>query len=85
MAWSLKGMTEILPKVSAKSVEFHNARGDFEKWAEKSLQDKPLAAQLKKVRLSRLKGERLAEAVAKVVKERFDELSTQVEATTRNF
>jgi alpha-amylase len=82
-AWSLKGIVETLRKVNAKSVEFHNTRGDFEKWAEKSLQDKTLAGQFKKIRLSRLKGEQLTEAVIKVAKERFDELSMQTQTTIR--
>jgi alpha-amylase len=76
MAWSLKGLIEALRRVSAKSVEFHNARGDFEKWAEKSLRDMMLMQRLKKIRLSKLKGEALPRAIIKVVKERSDELSS---------
>jgi hypothetical protein len=85
MAWSLIGLEKALRKVSVKSVEFHNARGDFEMWAEKSLHDKTLAGQLKKVRVSRPKGETLVEAVAKIIKERFEELSKQAQAATRYF
>jgi alpha-amylase len=85
MAWSLTGLEKALRKVSVKSVEFHNARGDFEMWAEKSLHDKTLAGQLKKVRVSRPKGETLVEAVAKIIKERFEELSKQAQAATRYF
>ena len=85
MAWSLIGLEKALRKVSVKSVEFHNARGDFEMWAEKSLHDKTLAGQLKKVRVSRPKGETLVEAVAKIIKERFEELSKQAQVATRYF
>jgi hypothetical protein len=84
-AWSLKGLAEALRKANLKSVEFHNARGDFEKWAEASLGDKTLAEKLKKVRLSKLNGKPLAEATARVVKERFDELSAQTRAATKYF
>jgi hypothetical protein len=85
VAWSLKGLAEALRRASLKSVEFHNARGDFEKWAEASLGDKTLAEKLKKVRLSKLSGKPLAEATAKVVKQRFDELSAQTRAATKYF
>jgi alpha-amylase len=85
MAWSLKGLVEALEKVSVKSVEFHDARGDFEKWVEKSLLDKVLAGRLRRARLSKLKGESLVKAVAKAVKERFDELSAQTQAVTKYF
>jgi len=81
----MKGMAKALQKVSAKSLEFHNSRGDFEKWAEKSLRDKTLTGQLKKLRLSKLKGEPLAKALARAVKERFEELNAQIETSTRYF
>lgn len=72
MAWSLKGFTKALQKVNVKSLEFHDRRGDFEKWAEKSLYDKALSKQLKKIRLLRFKGKPLRKAIIKVVKEQFD-------------
>jgi alpha-amylase len=85
MAWSLKGLAEAVGNVSVKSVEFHNAREDFERWVEKSLGDETLTARLKKVRLSKLKGEPLAKAIIKVIRERFDELSAQTRAATKYF
>jgi len=81
MAWTLKGFTKVLRKVSIKSIEFHNRRGDFEKWAKVSLLDHALAKGLKKVRLSKLKGEKLRKSIVKVAKERFKELSQQMRAT----
>ncbi|MBE0520055.1 alpha-amylase, partial [Candidatus Bathyarchaeota archaeon] len=36
MAWTLKGFVKALQEVSIKSVEFHNRRRDFEKWAKVS-------------------------------------------------
>ena len=85
MAWSLKGLIKALRKVSVKSLEFHNKRRDLEKWAEKSLKDKKLAKQLREIRLSRLKGEKLRKAIVRVVRKRFSELSKQVQLATQYF
>jgi len=85
MAWSLKGFTKALQKISIKSLEFHNNRGDFQKWAEKSLRDKILVEQLKKMRLSKLKGETLRKSIVKVFKERAGEMSRQMQAVTKYF
>jgi len=85
MAWSLKGFVRTLQKISTKSLEFHSGNGDFEKWAENSLHDKTLAEQMKKVKHLNLEGETLREALVKVVKERFDELSKQAQAATKYF
>lgn len=80
-AWSLKGFVKALQKVSIKSVEFHNRRQDFEKWAKVSLLDDTFAKELKKVRLSRQKGEKLRKSIVKVAKERLEKLSQQMQAT----
>jgi alpha-amylase len=79
-AWSLKGFAKALQEVGIKSVEFHNRRRDFEKWAKVSLVDDTLAKELKKVRLSRLKGEKLRKLMVKVAEERFKKLSQQMQA-----
>jgi alpha-amylase len=84
-AWTLKGLGEAIGKVSFRSVEFHSLRGDFEKWAEKSVQDKTLAGQLRKIRLSKLKGERLVETMMNTVKQRLQELTEQAQLSTRYF
>jgi alpha-amylase len=85
LAWSLKGMTEALRKVNKKSVEFHQARGDFEKWAEKSLHDEILAKELSKMRAIKLKGEALTEAIGKIMEQRFRELTKQTQTATGYF
>lgn len=85
MAWSLKGLLDALKKVDIRSIEFHNSRGDFERWADESILDKTLAGRLKKIRLSETKGEPLAKAIMKTSKERFDELKSQVRTSTRYF
>ena len=85
MSWSLKGFWETLRTVDVKAVEFHNRRGDFESWAQQSLQDKALAHQVKEVRTKKLKGEVLRKAIIDAVEKRFKELSAQVQAAVRFF
>ncbi|MDI6846675.1 MAG: DUF5752 family protein [Candidatus Bathyarchaeia archaeon] len=85
MAWTLKGFVRALQKVNIKSIEFHNRRRDFEKWAKVSLLDDALAKELKKVRLSKLKGEKMRKSMVKVAEKRFMELNQQTQASTRYF
>jgi alpha-amylase len=85
MAWSLKGFIKALQKINTKSLEFHGCRGDFERWAEKSLHDRKLAEQLKKARLEKLKGEKLRKALIRTAKERFNKLSKQMQTATKYF
>jgi alpha-amylase len=84
-AWSLKGFAKAMQKVDAKSLEFHSRRGDFEKWAGKSLHDKKLVEHLKKIRLAKLKGEPLRKSLTKALSERFKELSEQTQTAIRYF
>jgi alpha-amylase len=85
MAWSLEGFPAAIQKVGLESLEFHNSRGDFEKWAEKSLHDRALSAQLRRIRLAELKGMQLRESLAKVTEQRFDELHKQMQKATQCF
>jgi len=85
MAWSLKGFLKAVREVSTKSLEFHSNRGDLEKWAEKSLQDKALAEQLKKGRVSKLNGEALRKAIINAVKSRLENLSAEIHSATKYF
>lgn len=84
IVWSLKGFTKILREINVRSMEFHNNRGDFEKWAKRSFRDKALAEQLKKARLSKTKGEVLRKRLSKVVKERYEEVSTQLRSSLKH-
>jgi len=84
-AWTLRGFWEALKNVRIESLEFHSSRGDFEKWAEKSLQDKALESQLRKIRLSKAKRQPLREAILDAVKSRFDDLSRQIQTITNYF
>ena len=85
MAWSLKGFIRAIQRVSLKSLQFHNSRGDFEKWVEKSLQDKILASQLRKERLSKPDGEELRKATIKIMQERLENLTVQTQTITKYF
>ena len=79
--WTLKGFLTAVQEIAIRSIEFHNHRGDFEKWAKASLRDNEFAKQLRKIRLSKLKGSKLRRSISKVVKEKFRKLSQQVKAT----
>jgi alpha-amylase len=85
MSWSLKGFIKALQTVDIKVVEFHNRRGDFEGWAEHSLQDETLSCQLEKIRNSKRSGEALRTAIISVAKERFKKLSEQVQTAVKLF
>ena len=85
MSWSLKGFVKALQTVDVKAVEFHNRRGDFESWAEHSLQDKVLARQLKGIGTSNRRGEALRKAVLDVAEKRFKKLSMQVQGAVKLF
>jgi hypothetical protein len=76
MVWSLKGFLKAVKEIDAKSLEFHNSRGDFENWAEKSLGDKELAERLKNIRLAKTIGKTLRKSMVMVVTERIKELVT---------
>jgi alpha-amylase len=84
-AWSLQGFPEALGSVSIKSVEFHNGRGDFEKWAEESLHDEPLSDEFKEIRLAKARGEKLRTALAEAAEKRFTVLSRQTQVATQYF
>ena len=85
LAWSLKGFIKAIKTVEVKAVEFHNRRGDFERWAQHSLQDEGLSRQLKEIRVSKQKGEMLRKAVITVVEKRFRILSKQVQTAVKLF
>jgi hypothetical protein len=85
MSWSLKGFAKALQTVDVKALEFHVRRGDFEPWAEYSLQDKVLSHGLAKVRERKLKGDALRKALVDVALKRYVELSRQTQKATRLF
>ena len=85
MTWSLKGFIKALKTIEVRALEFHNRRGDFESWAEHSLKDPLLKAQLKRVRATEVKGEALRTKLVNAAKKRFVEESGQVQAATQLF
>ena len=85
VTWSLRGFVKALQKISIKSLEFHNGRGDLERWAEKSLQDKMLMDKFKKIRLSKIKGEKLRKSAIEAAQKRFYELSREIRSAIKYF
>jgi alpha-amylase len=65
VAWSLKGMQNILKIVSIDSLEYHNARGDLANWARTSLGDELFADKLEDV--GDLQGEKLRKRLLKII------------------
>ena len=85
MVWSLKGFAKALQSVDEKSIEFHNRRGDFERWAEYSLRDQVLAQQLRTIKTLNNKGKLLRKALAQIAQKRFVKLNKQVNKTLMPF
>ncbi|MEM3579564.1 MAG: DUF5752 family protein [Candidatus Bathyarchaeia archaeon] len=73
-ASSLKEFMEKINIVNIKSLEFHLYRGDFEKWTAEVLEDKTLAEEISKLRLSNLSGNILREKLYNMVAKRLKEL-----------
>ena len=85
MSWSLRGFVKALRAVDVNAVEFHNSRGDFEPWAEHSLKDNALSQQLNKVRVAKLKGETLRNALITTAEKRLSQLVSQTQVATGLF
>jgi hypothetical protein len=83
--WSLTGLVNAIQKVDAKLIEFHNQKGDFEKWAEFSLRDKELAKRFEQVRLSKDRSEKLRRDLYEVAITRYTELKKLTRLATKSF
>jgi hypothetical protein len=83
--FSLKGLVDAIQKVDIRLVEFHNQKGDFEKWAKFSLRDEELAKRFEQVRLSRVEGEKLRHNLHEVAMTRSTELKKLVRLATKSF
>ncbi len=83
MAWSLKGFVEALETVCTEALDFHIVNSDFESWAAGSLMDKKFAAQIKEIKASQVKGEKLRKALVVAAKKRYTALSKQLQEATR--
>jgi alpha-amylase len=73
-AWSLMGFLGAVQEVDPSLIEFHNRRGDFEKWASLSLRDEDFAKQLERLRLSGVQGKELRKSLIDVVRARLTRL-----------
>lgn len=80
-AYSLKGFISAVSKVNLKSIEFHNEQGDFEKWADLSLNDKVLANEFRKISLSGCSGETLRRRIYEAALKRYCELQEAIRQT----
>ena len=69
----LTDFCERLKTIPLKSIEFHQKRGDFERWIRETLQDKYLANRIGRIDRS-TKGEKLRTAIQAIVRRRTDGL-----------
>lgn len=74
-AVSLKEFMERTRDVDVKSLEFHLARGDFEKWMDEVLQDKELAGDIRRMQKSNVSGEVLRNQLTQIVSRRIRRLA----------
>ncbi|MGQ0696277.1 MAG: HAD-IIB family hydrolase [Nitrospiraceae bacterium] len=73
-AASLYELSRLIPTLPLESLEYHDRREDFVKWAEWTLGDAELASRLRKVANRRYQGEELREALAQVVSMHYEEI-----------
>jgi alpha-amylase len=73
-AWSLVGFLKAIQEIDVALIEFHNRKGDFEKWATQSLRDEKLGRQLERIRTSKVQGEELRRKLKATLRSRLTEL-----------
>ena len=73
-AASLYELSHVIPTLPLESLEYHDRREDFVKWAESTLGDAGLAARLRKVANRRYQGEELREALDQTVFKHYEEI-----------
>ncbi len=73
-AASLYELSRLIPTLPLESLEYHDRRDDFVKWADGTLGDGGLAARLRKVANRHYQGKELREALTQVVTTHYDEL-----------
>ncbi len=74
-AASLYEFVQLVPTVPCASLEYHDRREDFSRWAEGALGDADLAARLRKLAHRQLTGKTLREALRQTVAVRYEELN----------
>ncbi len=73
-AASLYELSHVIPTLPLESLEYHDRREDFVKWAESTLGDAGLASRLRKVANRHYVGEELREALGQVVSTHYEEI-----------
>ncbi|MEK9141950.1 MAG: HAD hydrolase family protein, partial [Nitrospirota bacterium] len=73
-AASLYELSHLIPTVPLESLEYHDRREDFVKWAEWTLGDGALASRLRKVANRRYQGEELRKALDQTVFTHYEEI-----------
>jgi hypothetical protein len=73
-AASLYELSRLIPTLPLESLEYHDRREDFVKWADWTLGDGGLAPRLRKVANRHYQGEELREALNQVVSTHYEEL-----------
>ncbi len=73
-AASLYELSHLIPTLPLESLEYHDRREDFVKWAESTLGDGALASRLRKVTNRRYVGQELREALNQVVTTHYEEI-----------
>jgi hypothetical protein len=74
-AASLYELLQLIPNLPIGSLEYHDRRQDFVRWAEGTLGDGTLAARLRKVANRQYQGEELRQALLRVVASHYEELN----------
>ncbi len=75
-AKSLEDFAQKLDGIDAISLEFHYPRGDFQAWIKNAVGDNELADKMCFVKQG-LSGEKLRQALKRIVQKRIDELKSQ--------
>jgi len=76
-AASLEEFIEKIKEVNIKSLEFHLYRGDFQKWADETLEDRELAERIGSLRILKPVGDALRDQLYFIASKRFEELRRQ--------
>jgi hypothetical protein len=76
VAYSLSGFLDVLSLVDETSIEFHDERGDFERWAQHSLRDEGLETKFQGIRKLGLRGDELRKKVMQMTKRHLRKLQS---------
>lgn len=66
-----------IKEVNIKSLEFHLYRGDFQKWADETLEDRELAEKIQSLQILKPVGNTLRDQLYFIASKRFEELKRQ--------